>query len=79
MANFQDYRTFYQVCPKALSLDRYFFLIFVNDIDTVVYSYIKKFADDCKVYRPVSTAEDINASTRYKQSMSMAQRLANAF
>ena len=25
MANFQDCRTFYRVCPKALSLDRYFF------------------------------------------------------
>ena len=47
------------MCPKALSLDRYFFLIFVNDIDTVVSSHIQKFADDCKVYRSVPTAEDI--------------------
>ena len=59
MANFQDYRTFYLVCPKALSLDRHFF-IFVNDIDTVVSSHIQKFADDCKVYRSVPTAEDID-------------------
>ena len=40
-------------------MDRYFFFIFVNDIDTVVYSHIKKLADICKVYRPVPTAEDI--------------------
>ena len=60
MANFQDYRTFYRVCPKALSLDPYFFLIFVNDIDTVVSSHIQKFADDCKVYRSVPKAEDID-------------------
>ena len=36
------------------------FLIFVNDIDTVVSSHIRKFADDCKVYRSVTTAEDID-------------------
>ena len=59
MANFQDYRTFYRVCPKALSLDRYF-SDFVNGIDTVVSSHIQKFADDCKVYRSVPTAEDID-------------------
>ena len=59
MAIFQDYRTFYRVCPKALSLDRYFF-IFENDIDTVVFSHIQKFADDCKVYRSVPTTEDID-------------------
>ena len=34
--------------------------IFVNDIDTVVSSHIQKFADDCKFYRPVPTAEDID-------------------
>ena len=36
------------------------FLIFVKDIDTVVPSHIQKFADDCKVYRSVPTAEDID-------------------
>ena len=35
-------------------------MIFVNVIDTVVSSHIKKFADDCKVYRSVPTAEDID-------------------
>ena len=57
---FQDYRTFYRVCPKALSLDRYFFFIFANDIDTVVSSHIQKLADDCKVYRSVPIAEDVD-------------------
>ena len=37
-----------------------FVLIYVNDIDTVVSSHIQKFADDCKVYRSVPTAEDID-------------------
>ena len=59
MANFQDYRTYYQTCPKALSLDRCFF-ISVNDADTLISSHIQKFADDCKVYRSVPTAEDID-------------------
>ena len=36
------------------------FFIFVNDIDTVVSSHIQKFADDCKVYRSVPTAEDFD-------------------
>ena len=35
------------------------FLIFVNDTDTVISSHIQKFADDCKVYHSVPTAEDI--------------------
>ena len=36
------------------------FLIFVNDIDTVISSHIQKFADYCKVYISVPTAEDID-------------------
>ena len=63
MANFQVYRTFYRVCPKARPqgsvIGPILFLIFENDIDTVVYSHIKKLADVCKVYGPVPTAEDI--------------------
>ena len=45
--------------PKAVSLDRYFLFTFVNDIDTVVSSHIQKFAVDCKFYRSVPTAKDI--------------------
>ena len=36
------------------------FFIFVNDIDTVIYSHIQKFADDCQIYQLVPTAQDIN-------------------
>ena len=36
------------------------FFIFVNDINTVISSHIQKFSDDCKVYRSVRTAEDID-------------------
>ena len=36
------------------------FLIFVNDINTVISSHIQKFADDCKVYRSVPTAQDVD-------------------
>ena len=44
--------------PQGSVLGPIFFLIFVNDIDTVVSSHIQKVADDCKVYRSVPTAED---------------------
>ena len=36
------------------------FFIFVIDIVTVISSHIQKFADDCKVCRSVSTAEDFD-------------------
>ena len=46
-------------CPNALFLGQYFF-IFVKDIDTVIFSHTQKCADDCKVYRSVPTAGDID-------------------
>ena len=46
--------------PQGSVLGPILFLIFVNDIDTVVSRHIQKFADDCKVYRSVLTAEDID-------------------
>ena len=46
--------------PQGSVLGPILFLIFVNDIDTVVSSHIQKFADDCKVCRSVPTAEDID-------------------
>ena len=45
--------------PQASVLGPTFFHILVNDIDTVISSHIQKFADDCKVYRSVPTAEDL--------------------
>ena len=46
--------------PQGSVLGPILFLIFVNDIDAVVSSHIQEFADDCKVYRSVPTAEDID-------------------
>ena len=54
------------------------FLIFPNDIDTVMFSHIQKFADDYKVCRSVPSATDI---TTLQQDISdlcqMAHGLAN--
>ena len=46
--------------PQGSVLGPTLFLIFVNDIDIVVSSHIQKFADDCKVYRSVPTAQDVD-------------------
>ena len=41
-------------------LEPLLFLIFVNDIDHAVCSQLLKFADDAKLFRAVSTPEDVN-------------------
>ena len=64
--------------PKGYVLGTILFF-FVNDIDTVISSHIQKFADDCKVHRSVSTAEDIEILQQDIKIISMVQRLANAF
>lgn len=45
--------------PQGSVLGPTLFLLFVNDIDTVIASHIQKFADDCKVYRTVHTNAEI--------------------
>ena len=46
--------------PQGSVLGPVLFLLFINDIDTVVRSGIKKFADELKVYRSVHSQIDIN-------------------
>ena len=41
--------------PQDSVLGPMLFLLFVNDIDTVIASHIQQFADDCKVYQTVHT------------------------
>ena len=45
--------------PQGSVLGPTLFLLFVNDIDTVIASHIQKFANDCKVYRTIHTNAEI--------------------
>ena len=65
--------------PQGSVLGPILFLIFVNDIDTVVSSHIQKFADDCKVYRSHPTAEDIDHTGQCKRTGGCYNELVVAF
>ena len=45
--------------PQGSVVGPTLFLIFVNDIDTIISSHIQKFADDCKVYLSVPSEVEI--------------------
>ena len=44
--------------PQGSVLGQILFLIFINDLDSGVMSWILKFADDTKIYRKIGTSED---------------------
>ena len=45
----------------VLELGPLMFLLYVNDIGEGISSYIKLFADDCLLYRPINSLEDAQA------------------
>ena len=45
--------------PQGSVLGPVLFLLFVNEIPGLVQSKVKMFADDMKIYRPVSSCEDV--------------------
>ena len=47
--------------PQGTVLGPLFFLLYVNDLDSVKYSTIKLFADDVLLYAPVSSIKDCSA------------------
>ena len=58
MVNTLNYKVLSGV-PQESVLGPTLFLIFVNDIDTIISSHIQKFADDCKVYLSVPSEVEI--------------------
>ena len=44
--------------PQGTILGPVLFLLFINDLPSCVKNTIKLFADDCKVYKPISTVDD---------------------
>ena len=55
--------------PQGSVLGPTLFLIFINDLPSVVSSTTALFADDSKVYNPVSTAEEVKAIQKDMDSL----------
>ena len=70
MVNTLNYKRFIR-CPQGSVLGPTLFLIFVNDVDTLISSHIQKFADDCKVY--LSVPSEIEIATLQQDISNLCQ------
>ena len=58
--------------PQGSVLDPVLFLIYINDITNNITSNIRLFADDCTIYMPIRTNEDINKLIKWERKWKMA-------
>ncbi len=65
------------VCRRAQCIGPILFLIYINDLDSGVMSWILKFADDTKIYRRIRDGDD---TLRLQQDLDkLIVRLLNRF
>src|SRR5215469_7075479 len=55
---YSDWNNVISGVPQGYVLRPLLFLIFINDLDENILSSLKKFADDTKLYREISSTND---------------------